>query len=151
MYKPLPFDLPCFALISVVDKVRKFALHQNLRLILVRRYQTILAIMCPECGRALANPLLQCRGARCPFCGYKPGDHDRVARARTPKEPPDVSRESHFPHYDYTTHRPKRKAKARKPAHARPQDDGLDLFKILGGLAGLALLWFTKERPKKRR
>src|SRR5437667_7402543 len=46
---------------------------------------------CPNCGRTLACPLSHCRGGQCPFCSYKPGDHEKRARAE-PREPPDLRR-----------------------------------------------------------
>ncbi len=49
--------------------------------------------MCPNCGRQLAYPLSQCRGGRCPFCHYKPGDLDLHVNRRKPREPRDVPRD----------------------------------------------------------
>jgi hypothetical protein len=74
--------------------------------------------MCPNCHRALAYPLKQCSGGRCPFCGYKPGDKDRRARAegdradsmelldylaknpRREERPPDIPRKATEPRYE---------------------------------------------------
>ena len=48
---------------------------------------------CPNCGRRLGYPLSDCQGGRCPFCGYKPGDHDEHVRERgKPRVPRDVPR-----------------------------------------------------------
>lgn len=40
----------------------------------------------PKCGIYLAAPVAQCGGGRCPKCGYKPGDIDRLAKAQQQQE-----------------------------------------------------------------
>jgi hypothetical protein len=55
--------------------------------------------MCPNCHRAVAYPLKQCGGGRCPFCGYKPGDEDRRARTLSVSAPDE--RAEHFLKLDW--------------------------------------------------
>src|SRR5438094_7148979 len=93
--------------------------------------------MCPNCHRALGYPLKQCMDGRCPFCGYKPGDEDRRANARSVSAPED--RAEHFLKLNWKRKaeiatdlsRPRLEERPPNPARKRPRKPSQRRYELI--------------------
>ena len=92
-----------------------------------------LQTMCPKCDRYLAYPVEECKGGRCPHCGFKPGESDRADRLD--KKPPDVAREPKNPNWVERIHPPNT-----KHLYKKTKPEGCGCLVIASMLLGSGLL-----------